>query len=79
MIDKELLDILVCPLTHDPLRLEGDKLVNTKWGLKYPIENDIPVLLIERAELPEGVDSLEQLQARIDAEKQKSNPDSNPT
>jgi len=67
MIDKELLDMMVCPLTHDKLRLEGDKLVNVKWGLKYPIRDGIPIMLIEQAELPESVESLEELKAKIEA------------
>jgi len=64
MIDEKLLEILVCPLTRDKLRLEGDKLVNTKWPIKYPIRNGIPVMLIEEAELPEGM-TIEQIQAQI--------------
>ena len=54
MIDKELLDILICPVTGDKLRLEDDKLVNVKWGLKYPIRDGIPVMLVEEAHPPEG-------------------------
>jgi len=59
--------MMVCPLTHDKLRLEGDKLVNVKWGLKYPIRDGIPIMLIEQAELPESVESLEELKAKIEA------------
>ena len=66
MIDKELLDILICPVTGDKLRLEDDKLVNVKWGLKYPIRDGIPVMLADQAELPEGFNSLEELKARIE-------------
>ena len=67
MIDKESLDIMVCPLSGDRLRLEGDKLVNVKWGLAYPIRNGIPVMLVDEAELPEGAASLEELKAKIAA------------
>jgi len=59
--------MMVCPLTHDKLRLEGDKLVNVKWGLKYPIRDGIPIMLIEQAELPDGIESLEELKAKIAA------------
>jgi len=71
MIDPGLLKIMVCPLTHDPLKLEGDKLVNVKWHIKYPIRDGIPIMLIDQAELPEGVADLDQLKAKIAAEKQK--------
>jgi uncharacterized protein len=52
MIKKELLDILCCPKTKAELVLDGDKLVSTdkETRLKYRIENDIPVMLIDEAE-----------------------------
>lgn len=53
-IDKELLEILACPADKKPVRLEGDRLVCTECGRRYPIVDDIPVMLVEEAELPEG-------------------------
>ena len=52
MISKELLDILCCPKTKAELVLDGDTLVSTdkETRLKYRIENDIPVMLIDEAE-----------------------------
>lgn len=52
MIKKELLDILCCPKTKAELVLDGDTLVSTdkETRLKYRIENDIPVMLIDEAE-----------------------------
>lgn len=52
MIDKELLDILACPLCKADVKLEGDRLVCTKCGRRYPIKDDIPIMLIDEAELP---------------------------
>jgi uncharacterized protein YbaR (Trm112 family) len=54
MIDKELLDILACPACKQDVRLEVDKIVcqNPKCGLRYPIKDDIPIMLIEEAEKP---------------------------
>ncbi len=54
MIDKDLLDILACPLCKEEVKLEDDRIVCTKCGRRYPIKDDIPVMLIEEAELPEG-------------------------
>ncbi len=67
MISPDLLDILRCPV--DPkrqarLNLEGDKLVCTKCGLKFPIKDGFPVMVVEEAELPAGVDNAEQLAPR---------------
>ena len=54
MIDKELLEILVCPKCKTSVRLENYKLVcaNAQCGLRYPIRDGIPVMLIEEAEKP---------------------------
>ncbi len=54
MIDKELLDILAFPLCKKEVKLENDKIVCTKCGRRYPIKDDIPIMLIEEAEVPEG-------------------------
>lgn len=54
MIDKELLDILACPLCKEEVKLENDKIVCTKCGRRYPIKDDIPIMLIDEAEVPEG-------------------------
>ena len=61
MIDKELLEILACPQCKADVKLEGDptqsgagKLVcqNPQCGLRYPIRDGIPVMLIDEAEKP---------------------------
>lgn len=64
-IDTELLRILVCPLTRSPLTLEGDELVGTIGGLRYPIRDGIPVLLIDEAKLPPGVASLDDFKRKF--------------
>ena len=56
MIDKELLDILACPLWKTEVKLEDDKIVCTKCGRRYPVKDDIPVMLIDEAELPKDQD-----------------------
>lgn len=51
MIDKELLSILACPACQSDLEQRGEQLVclNTECGLKYPVRNGIPVLLVDEA------------------------------
>lgn len=63
--DPELLSILRCPLTRSRLRLEGDALVAETGGLRYPIRDGIPVMLVEEAKLPEGFDSLDAFKMRF--------------
>jgi hypothetical protein len=55
MLDKELLEILVCPKckgdleynTKDP---DNQKLICHACKLKYSIKDDIPIMLIDEAE-----------------------------
>lgn len=46
---KELLEILACPKCKGPLRHEEGCLVCRACGLKYPIRDGIPVLLVDEA------------------------------
>ena len=50
MIDKELLEILACPVCKASVRLEKDKIVCTKCRRRYPIRDGIPVMLESEAE-----------------------------
>lgn len=52
MISKDLLDILVCPLCKGALEYDEKEnvLICRESRLKFPIEDDIPIMLIERAE-----------------------------
>jgi uncharacterized protein YbaR (Trm112 family) len=54
MIDKELLEILACPKCKADVKLEGEKIIctNPQCGLRYPIRDGIPVMLIDEAEKP---------------------------
>lgn len=52
MISKDLLDILACPLCKTEVHVEEDRIVCAKCGRRYPIRDDIPVMLVEEAELP---------------------------
>ena len=54
MIDQELLDILACPACKTKVRQEGERIIctNTACGLRYPVRDGIPVMLVEEAEKP---------------------------
>jgi uncharacterized protein YbaR (Trm112 family) len=61
MIDEKLLDILVCPSCKEPVDLKepgpGDdaqaRLVCRGCGLRYPVREDIPIMLIDEAAPPD--------------------------
>jgi uncharacterized protein YbaR (Trm112 family) len=66
-IDPELLEILICPLTRSKLKQEGDELVAQQpqgAGLRYPIRDGIPILLVEEAKRPAGVADLNAFQTK---------------
>jgi uncharacterized protein YbaR (Trm112 family) len=50
LLDKELLDILACPACRADVRLEGDRVVCTSCGRRYPVRDGIPIMLVEEAE-----------------------------
>jgi uncharacterized protein YbaR (Trm112 family) len=54
-IDKELLDILVCPETHAPVVLHEGWLYSTDAATRrrYPIRDGIPIMLIDQSEVVE--------------------------
>jgi uncharacterized protein len=51
MIDKDLLEILVCPACKKPLTVQGngDSLKCSECRRVYPIRDNIPVMLIDEA------------------------------
>jgi uncharacterized protein YbaR (Trm112 family) len=62
MVNEELLAILVCPMGKAPLRREGETLVCTRCGPRFSIQDEIPNMLIEEAELPAGCAAMAELE-----------------
>lgn len=56
MLDRKLLDILVCPVCKGEVALNQAKtgLICNKCKLEYPVEDDIPIMLPEEARPLEG-------------------------
>jgi len=50
-IDPKLLEILICPVCHGPLRYDANKqeLISDKASLAYPIRQGIPLMLQDEA------------------------------
>lgn len=50
-VDPKLLEILVCPLTKNPLEYDSERqeLVSRAARLAYPIRDGIPIMLVEEA------------------------------
>ena len=49
-ISPELLEILACPSDKQPVELQGDFLICRTCGRRYPIEDGIPIMLIEEGD-----------------------------
>ena len=70
-VAKQLLDILICPLSKAPLIEEGESLVSTDRATRkrYRVENNIPIMLIEESvEVPpDEWEALMRKHGRLDA------------
>ncbi len=61
MLSEDLLKLLVCPMGKVPLTREGETLVCSHCGTRFAINEDIPNMLIEEAQLPDGCATLADL------------------
>lgn len=52
MIDPELRELLVCPVDHGELvdDPQAQRLVCSVCGLRYPVVDGIPVMLVDEAD-----------------------------
>ena len=55
-VDKELLEILACPSCRGDVELQegggAEWIVCLECGLRYPVRDGIPVMLVEEATRP---------------------------
>jgi hypothetical protein len=51
MIDRELIDLLACPVSKESLEYnqQSEELICRQSGMAYPIRNGIPTLLVSEA------------------------------
>ena len=58
-LDPSLVEILACPRCHAALRDDDSELACTSpgCGLVYPVQDGIPVLLVDEARAPGAGDS----------------------
>ena len=51
MLDKKVLEVLVCPLTGGALYYdaENEELLSHDAGLAYPVRDGIPIMLVDEA------------------------------
>ncbi len=61
MLKEDFLELLVCPIGRARLRQEDDVLICTRCGTRFAVEDDIPNMLVDDAELPAGCVSLADL------------------
>jgi len=50
-VDPKLLELLVCPVSHEPLRYDAEagELISDAAGLAFPIRDGIPIMLEDEA------------------------------
>ncbi len=53
MIEKDLLDILACPICKGDVVESDEKIKCVKCGSLFPIRDGIPVMIVEEAQRPE--------------------------
>jgi uncharacterized protein YbaR (Trm112 family) len=68
-LDPKLLEILACPKDKGPLLYFADEecLFNPRLRMRYRITDDIPVMLIDEAEVVDGAEA-ERLEAKARTE-----------
>ena len=49
MLNKELLEILACPICKKSIKEEGNELICANCKKAYPVRDGIPVMLIDEA------------------------------
>ena len=68
-LDSQLLDILACPEDKGPLLYfeDEDTLYNPRLKRRYPIREDIPIMLVDEAETVDDAEH-ERLLAKAEAQ-----------
>jgi len=58
-VDPKLLEILVCPVSHGPLRYDRERqeLISDTAGLAYPVRDGIPIMLADEARRLDDADT----------------------
>jgi len=51
MVDSKLLKIITCPKCKKDVILKEGKIICTVCGRRYPEKNNIPIMIVEEAEL----------------------------
>ena len=52
MVKKKLIEIMCCPECKGDVKERNGKIVCLGCGRRYPIKDDIPIMLLVEAELP---------------------------
>lgn len=53
MVDRRLLELLVCPVTKTALEYDAEKqeLISNRAKLAYPIKDGVPIMVVEYARI----------------------------
>ncbi|MCK4912585.1 MAG: Trm112 family protein [Candidatus Omnitrophica bacterium] len=55
MLNKEILKIIACPRCKKDVILKEEKIICVSCNRQYPIKNNIPIMIVEEAELNENI------------------------
>lgn len=57
LLDESLARILVCPVDKGDLSEDeaASRLVCSQCGRRYPVRDEIPIMLVDEAEMPDDV------------------------
>ncbi len=64
MLSNEIVHSLRCPIGKATLEQQDGFLVCTLCNVKFPVRDEIPVLLIDEAVLPEGIKNIYELKCK---------------
>ena len=55
-LDPALLEVLVCPVTHGPLKYDRvrNELVSHQLGRAFPVRGGVPIMLVEESRALDG-------------------------
>jgi uncharacterized protein len=58
-VDPTLIELLICPACHGAIDYKDRRklIICTQCGLRYPVRDNIPVMLVEEATRPDDTPS----------------------
>jgi len=65
MLSNDIIESLRCPIGKAELKQDGDFLICSLCGVKFPVRDNIPVLMTDEAIMPEGIKDISGLKCSL--------------